>query len=445
MNNIEVLNFLTLSTTNITMRIVDNVQSHIQESNKNTILVINQIRSDIKKILELLNESEYALLLTADDRLASLDNCVVVSSDWLAIKSKVCSYVYSIEALPVLVGITGTNGKTSVASFLSQLLEGSFSVGVMGTIGFYLNSKKVLEAKQTTPDIVDVYQFVSAYKPDVLVFEVSSHALEQNRLSDVQLAYSAWTNFSQDHLDYHKTMKEYFESKLKIFNITKHETLILENKVNLLKKVNEYNKFPEKVELLNATYPSGLDSFIDKENISLAYALANKIKKIDVEQIVKLKSVPGRYNQYILKNKSIAIVDFAHTPDALENVCKIAKSQSNDLNSKLYIVFGCGGDRDKKKRPLMGGIANKYADFIILTSDNPRSEDPMSIIADIKTAIDSDKLTVVENRRNAILKAASLAGTNDIILIAGKGHETDIDYNGVKSFHSDIKVVDELI
>lgn len=445
MNNIEVLNFLTLSATNITMRIVDNVQSHIQESNKNTILVINQIRSDIKKILELLNESEYALLLTADERLASLDNCVVVSSDWPTIKSKVCSYIYSVEILPVLVGITGTNGKTSVASFLSQLLEGSFNVGVMGTIGFYLNSKKVHESKQTTPDIVDVYQFVSAYKPDVLVFEVSSHALEQNRLSDVQLAYSAWTNFSQDHLDYHKTMKEYFESKLKIFNITKHETLILENKVNLLKKVNEYNKFPEKVELLNATYPSGLDSFIDKENISLAYALANKIKKIDVEQIVKLKSVPGRYNQYILKNKSIAIVDFAHTPDALENVCKIAKSQSNDLNSKFYIVFGCGGDRDKKKRPLMGSIANKYADFIILTSDNPRSEDPMSIIADIKTAIDSDKLTVVENRRNAILKAASLAGTNDIILIAGKGHETDIDYNGVKSFHSDIKVVDELI
>lgn len=367
-----------------------------------------------------------------------------------------------------LIGITGTNGKTTVTHLIQKILEEkNEKCALIGTLGYKLSSGgEYRDAKHTTPQAPELQATLRMIKDlekiDNVVMEVSSHALEQNRVGGCRFKGSILTNLTQDHLDYHITMDNYFEAKSILFkNLKENDFAVINTDDKYAQKFLDI--IPEGVRIF--TYGSKQEAdvratdvkfslngaeftLVTKEGThsvnlhmngmfsvynvlaALTSAIAMDIDvKVALKSLENIKGVAGRFE--VVAKKPLVIVDYAHTPDGLENVLNSAR-EITPKDGKLICLFGCGGDRDATKRPKMGAIAEKIADKIVITSDNPRSEDPQQIITDIISGLKSvnpEKVTVEPDRGNAIGLLKTLAENNDVVLIAGKGHE---DYQILK-------------
>jgi UDP-N-acetylmuramoyl-L-alanyl-D-glutamate--2,6-diaminopimelate ligase len=353
-----------------------------------------------------------------------------------------------------LIGITGTNGKTTCSYLIHSMLEAAgISCGLAGTIHYVIGTKRV-EAWNTTPEAVDLYKMLAEMQQAgnrACVLEVSSHALALKRVSGLRFKVAVFTNLSRDHMDFHKDMDTYFSDKCKLFDqlsetghavINKDDSYGKEIKIKnnmisfgmdsssaVYSENWQTDAAGTKVEIQTAqgkiVINSSLVGTFNVYNIltTVGAGLAMQIAPESIKKgIENIKSVPGRLEKYPLKNGAIAVIDYAHTPDALEKALSTLKKITSN---NLIVVFGCGGDRDKGKRPQMGRVAQHWADIIYVTDDNPRTEESMKIIDDILTGMEKTKnVHVIANRKDAIIMSVKNAKEGDIILIAGKGHET---------------------
>jgi len=307
------------------------------------------------------------------------------------------------------IGITGTNGKTTTAFLIGYILDKlGFKVGIQGTEGFYINSKKVEEKTLTTPPILTTIDRVYKYNLDFFIMEVSSHAVIQNRIDGINFSLKIFTNITQDHLDYHKTFEEYKKAKEMFF---KDDNLkIINKKYNLNINKNNSYYYP-----LNTSFNTKLKGDFNQENFQAAVLGISKLLNINITKTANIAKnfagIAGRMEEV----KPKIIVDFAHTPDGMQKVL-------SSIKDAKIVVFGAGGDRDKSKRKLMGEMADKYAKYIILTNDNPRCENEIDIINDIKKGIKNTPYEIILNRDEAIKKAISLQH-NEYVMILGKGDE----------------------
>lgn len=355
-----------------------------------------------------------------------------------------------------LIGITGTNGKTTITYLIKNMMDNiEWSTGLIGTIKNIIGDK-VLPATRTTPESLDLYYLYDkmlAKNITQVVMEVSSHALDLKRVLGMEFQIAIFTNITQDHLDYHESLEEYLNAKCKLFEQLKPDGYAIINlddknsdkviKASRGKVITYAIKKEADLRATNINLTSQGVSFEvqGKLNFSInmkltglfnvyntlaaigcgyARGLSEREIKIGLEGV---KGVDGRFEIVEMGQDFSIIVDYAHTPDGMENVFKTALEL---VEGRLFVVFGCGGDRDKGKRPEMGKIAAKYSDYIILTSDNPRSEEPLAIISDIEAGIRGSKTLykVIPDRRDAIFFAIEKAKKGDMVIILGKGHET---------------------
>ena len=344
------------------------------------------------------------------------------------------------------VALTGTNGKTTTAFVLGHLLRAAgFNVGVQGTEGFYYNGKKVEDKTLTTPPVLTTIKRAVAYECDFFIMEVSSHAIVQNRIEALEFKAKIFTSFSQDHLDFHKSMEEYRKVKESFFQ----DEAIKVVKGRLIKadrvEIDGYQFVMNPQNLYVISKPLFEDipmaGEFNKYNFSLAFKTAQILSSKSEEELKKaietFKGVAGRME--IIAKSPTVIVDFAHTPDGMEKVLE-------SIKGKKTVVFGTGGERDSKKRPLMGEIADKYADYIILTEDNPRCENVKTICEDIAKGIKKTPYEVIVKREDAIKKALSIAKKNNYtLLILGKGDEKYIQYCNHRREYSDKRCVKEIL
>ena len=351
----------------------------------------------------------------------------------------------------VCIGITGTNGKTTTTSLIKSVLEtAGKKVGMIGTTGVFYNEKKI-ETNHTTPESLELAKIIRKMVDEgveYLVMEVSSHSIVQQRVTEIPFKVAAFTNLTHEHIDFHKTYEEYALAKKKLFDNLSKDCIAVINMDDsfseymvsdckgIIKKVgentNDYmitgvsiEKAQSSFTLNNTPVKTKLTAYFNIQNAALSYAICNELgidKKYIIEGLSNSNGAPGRLQSVIIKNGATAFVDYAHTPDALEKALLSCKKLVND--GRLICLFGCGGDRDKTKRPIMGKIAEKEADIVIITDDNPRTEDSSSIINDIMEGIENKKnIKVIANRGEAIKIAKNISSKNDIILVAGKGHE----------------------
>lgn len=375
-----------------------------------------------------------------------------------------------------LVGVTGTNGKTTIASLLYQLYtKAGFKVGLLSTVKIMVGNIEH-KATHTTPDSLTINKYLSKMTDtgcEYCFMEVSSHGIAQHRTTGLKFTGGIFTNLSHDHLDYHSTFAEYRDVKKKFFDelpssafaLTnaddKNGIVMLQNtkakkKTYALKSIADYkaqileNQFSGLLlKLNNNELWSKLIGNFNAYNLLAIFATTELLGMQTMESlrlISELESVNGRF-QYLIKNKITAIVDYAHTPDALKNVLETINA-IRTKNEDLITVVGCGGDRDATKRPKMGHIASTLSTKVIFTSDNPRTEDPNKIIEAIESGVEPQhfkKTLSIADRKQAIKTACSFAKENDIILIAGKGHETYQEINGERTDFDDFKIVKTLL
>lgn len=374
-----------------------------------------------------------------------------------------------------LVGVTGTNGKTTCATLLYNLFTKlNHKCGLISTVENRIGTE-VIQSTHTTPDPISLNKllFDMAEENCLFVFmEVSSHAAAQNRITGLDFTGAVFTNLTQDHLDYHKTFEHYRDAKKKFFDMLGREAFALTNVddkngpfmlQNTRAKRYTYglkNMADYKAKVLENGL-TGLHLIIDGQefwskligdfnayNILAVYTTAVLMgeSKVDVLTALSALSPPeGRFQFIKSSNGVTAIVDYAHTPDALENVLQTI-TEIRTRNEQVITVVGCGGDRDRGKRPMMAGIACELSDKVILTSDNPRTEDPEAILAEMQTGVEPQnykKVLKVTDRREAIRAACQMANSGDIILVAGKGHEKYQEIQGVKHPFDDMEVLKE--
>jgi len=367
--------------------------------------------------------------------------------------SDVSSKFYKLKPKNI-IAVTGTNGKTSVADLFYQILSlNNISVASIGTLGIKYKNK-ILKTNLTSPDTVSIHKYLQIIKKnkiDNVIIEASSHGLDQNRLHHINFKAAIFTNFSQDHLDYHKNMKSYLDAKLILFKkiLQKNSSIVSDKSIKeffVLKKIAkkrslkiiEISKIIEKIK--NTLLESNSEFKI--KNLAMAIAatkLCNLKDKKIFNSLQKIKDVPGRLElTRRFPNNIKVFIDYAHTPDALS---KVLKFLNNKYGKNISLVFGCGGDRDKNKRSLMGKIANKYSKKVYVTDDNPRNEDPKKIRNEIIKSISDKKCLNIGNRASAIKKAIKNSEQNEVILIAGKGHEDKQIYKNKIFYTSDKKIV----
>nr|WP_321414285.1 UDP-N-acetylmuramoyl-L-alanyl-D-glutamate--2,6-diaminopimelate ligase [uncultured Allomuricauda sp.] len=376
-----------------------------------------------------------------------------------------------------LVGVTGTNGKTTVTTLLYNLFKkAGFKVGLISTIKVLVDDKE-FKTTHTTPDVMTINNYLSLMNEVGVEFcfmEVSSHGIHQKRAEGLHFEGAIFTNLSHDHLDYHKTFAEYRDTKKKLFdglpktafalvNIDDKNGLVMLQNTRAKKYTYALKTFADyRAQILEKQFNGQLLKVDDNElwsrligdfnayNLLAIYATADilGLEKMEILRLMsELENVDGRFQYYISKDKITAIVDYAHTPDALKNVL-VTINALRTGNENVITVVGCGGDRDKSKRPVMGHIASEMSDQAIFTSDNPRTESPTTIIEEMESGVEAQnvrKVLSIENRKQAIKTACKLAMANDIILVAGKGHETYQETNGVRVDFDDFKEVKEAL
>ncbi|MBW6410907.1 UDP-N-acetylmuramoyl-L-alanyl-D-glutamate--2,6-diaminopimelate ligase [Clostridium weizhouense] len=355
-----------------------------------------------------------------------------------------------------MIGITGTNGKTTTAFMIKSILESNGKkVGLIGTIANYIGKEKI-DTERTTPESLELQELFNNMVNkgvEYCVMEVSSHSLELDRVYGIDFEVGIFTNLTRDHLDFHKTFENYYKAKFKLFkrsiirivNIDDYYgKQVVSDLTNLnanniydysIKEDSYFKSYDEKMGSKNIKFKVNLSeseefvlSIPGEYNIYNALGAIGACYKLDIP-VLDIKEginkviVPGRCERAVVEYNLPydIIIDYAHTPDGLENILKTARGFTK---GRLIALFGCGGDRDKVKRPQMGKIGTDIADISIITSDNPRSEKPMQIIKDIESGIDKDNYIVIENRKEAIERAIEIAKEDDVIVIAGKGHET---------------------
>ena len=356
-----------------------------------------------------------------------------------------------------LIGVTGTNGKTTSTYLIEHFLkEQNKNVGVIGTVNYRFGGKET-PAKETTPGPLRIQQLLAEMRDarcEYVAMEVSSHALDQNRVGGIDFEAALFTNLTQDHLDYHKTLEAYFECKSRLFSALSPEKLAILNaddawieplKKKLSSRVMTYGiknhsevkatgiekKGPRtsfSVEYKGRKFPAespliGLHNVYNTLGALAVMAGLGFDMETAVRQLSSFPGVPGRLEAVNYGQNFLVFVDFAHTPDGLENVLSTLKPYQRN---RLTVVFGCGGDRDSGKRPKMAAIAGRYCDFVYVTSDNPRSEDPKKIAEDVRRGFPGHfkNYAVILDRKKAIRQALLSARQDDIVLLAGKGHET---------------------
>jgi len=373
----------------------------------------------------------------------------VVVQDSRAIMRRLAIRFYGAFDDLTKIGITGTNGKTTTAFLIHSILSrAGRNPGLIGTV-YYL-SKTKRKAGRTTPEILDTLKMLKEFRDDNIssvVMEVSSHALKLKRVEDIRFDAAVFINLSQDHLDFHETMSDYKRSKLHIFSLLKPSGYAVYNSDDRVGQEIKALPIPNKISFGTAkdsdvqgqvidetltglsleiryadqsyTVRSSLVGAFNLYNILGAFACCVSLG-IPTEDIIHgietLKTVRGRMERV----DDNVFVDFAHTPSAIENVLR---SMRKYVTGRLILVFGCGGDRDRAKRPQMGAIATRLADFVVITSDNPRSESPLKIIDDIKKGVVRDNYEVIADRTDAIRFAINSMEKNDTVIVAGKGHE----------------------
>lgn len=375
-----------------------------------------------------------------------------------------------------LVGVTGTNGKTTVVSLLYKLFTKlGYRVGLISTVVNKIGDEEV-QATHTTPDAIQLNRLLDKMVAEGCshcFMEVSSHAVAQKRIAALQFSGGVFTNITHEHLDFHKTFQAYLEAKRAFFNMLDKDAFALSNKDDkngqvMLQETEAKKQYYAlksqadfKVKVLDSSFTglhlkvdsqelwSPLIGFFNAYNLTAVYATACLLGEDRLQALTVLSTlqpVAGRF-QYVNINEIAGIVDYAHSPDALENVLKTIKDIRSG-NESVITVVGCGGDRDRTKRPIMAAIACKLSDRVILTSDNPRTEDPDAIIEEMKEGVDAaskSKVLSITKRDEAIRTAAALAKNKDIILVAGKGHETYQEINGVRNHFDDMEVLNQCL
>ena len=372
-----------------------------------------------------------------------------------------------------LIGVTGTKGKTTTTFMIKEILEkAGKKVGLIGTIATYINGKRIKDSDRTTPESLELQRTFRQMVDDgveVVVMEVSSQSLKLHRVDGCQFDIVLFTNFSEDHISEkeHPDMQDYFNSKLKLFEMCKtgivnaddlHSSKIprlfpdsnivtygIDNFANVLAKdvtiTNAYVDFKVIITDKNERVKTGIPGRFSVYNSLAAICVAQKfgIDTETIKQALEEVRVPGRSELVDNKLELTIMIDYAHSPESLQNILQAAKSYTR---GRVISVFGCGGDRDSGKRPIMGEISGKVADYTIVTSDNPRTEDPLKIIEQIEEGVKKTKgkYEVVIDRTKAIEKAIKMANKKDIIILAGKGHEPYQEINGEK-FDFDERVI----
>ena len=418
---------------------------------------------DIKKIRNIILPDNVTFIVTKDSRYS------------LAISA--CNFYGNPSRKFKLIGVTGTKGKTTTTYMIKTLLEAQGKkVGLIGTIENYIGEDSLGESERTTPESLDLQRMFAQMveqKVEYVVMEVSSQALKLNRVAGIKFDVGVFTNFSKDHISAkeHSDMEDYFNSKMKLFencnigfvNIddfrgarVKREakcqvkTYGIDNGCDLLAKdititnigVDFKAKISDKNERIKVDIPGRFSVYNSLAAISVAlyYGCSPEIIKTALENI----KIPGRSELVPNKKELSIMIDYAHSPESLENILQAVKTYTK---GRVIVVFGCGGDRDSSKRPIMGEIAGRIADYSIVTSDNPRTEDPEAIVKDIEAGISKTKgkYEVIVDRREAIEKAIKMANTKDIVILAGKGHEPYQEINKVKYSFDEREIVKEII
>ncbi|SDR89895.1 UDP-N-acetylmuramoylalanyl-D-glutamate--2,6-diaminopimelate ligase [Formosa sp. Hel1_31_208] len=376
-----------------------------------------------------------------------------------------------------LVGVTGTNGKTTIVTLLYQLFKkAGFKVGLLSTVKIMVDNTEY-KATHTTPDSLTINKYLKLMNDAGVEFcfmEVSSHGIHQHRTDGLYFEGGIFTNITHDHLDYHNTFAEYRDVKKSFFdhlpkhafalvNIDDKNGLVMMQNTQAKKYTYALKTYADfRAQILENEFSGLLLKLNDSElwtrligsfnayNVTAIYGTAELLglEKVEILRLIsELESVSGRFQYLISEEKVTAIVDYAHTPDALKNVLETVNS-IRTKNEQLITVIGCGGDRDKTKRPKMGHIASALSTKVIFTSDNPRSEVPEAIIEDIEKGVEPQnfkKTMSIVDRKQAIKTACQLANPNDIILIAGKGHETYQEIKGERFDFDDYKLVEEFL
>ncbi len=383
-------------------------------------------------------------------------------------------YDYPSEELEI-VGITGTNGKTTVGTILHQSLKTlGLTCGLISTVKICIDDKEE-PSELTTPDVIALQQLFARMRDAEcthVIMEVSSHAIHQNRISQVDFDIAVFTNITHDHLDYHNTFSEYIRVKKMFFDSLKPDAVAIVNiddkngriMLQNTQAKQVYYGFRQSCDYKGRIIDSGLGGLqmsvngveaffrlvgeFNGYNLLASFAILEQLEAGSTLEILSALSIvrapEGRFDLIeVEKSKAFAIVDYAHTPDALENVLKTIRAVSA---ANVITVVGCGGDRDAKKRPIMAAIAARYSDKVVLTSDNPRSENPESILDDMEQGIeleDESRVFRISDRAQGIKMGLMLLNAGDVLLIAGKGHEKYQEINGVKHPFDDKRKVME--
>ena len=380
-------------------------------------------------------------------------------------------YDYPSEKL-IIIGVTGTNGKTTIATLLYELYkELGYKVGLLSTVCNYINGRPI-PSTHTTPDALSLQKLLAEMAEErcyYVFMEVSSHSVDQKRIAGINFDGAVFTKITRDHLDYHKTFSNYIKAKQDFFTglpihafaltnvddkngkiITQNTSAnvysySLETYANFKGKVLEESMDGMLLKVDNSELYVRLIGHFNAYNMLAVYGVT-KILRTPTEDVLvalsNLKPVNGRFECYRLKNGASAVIDYAHTPDALENVLNTVKQINK--TGKTICVVGCGGNRDKGKRPMMAKIAVKMSDEVFFTADNPRDEEVKDIINDMLAGLTEDEkmnVTCIEDRKQAILKACNVAEKGDVVLIAGKGHETYQEIKGVKHHFDDKEII----
>lgn len=358
-----------------------------------------------------------------------------------------------------IIGITGTNGKTTTAFLIYQALNLLDSkCAYIGTIGFYINSK-IKDLNNTTPDLIDLYEMILEAKKQGcknIVMEVSSHSLSLKRIDALKFNYVMFTNLTSEHLNYHKTMKKYFKAKKRLLKFLKRKGKVFVNiddpYIKKIKKrrirIGTYGEYKigsyeisnrTKFNLNDKTYDMKLLGLYNIYNMSFCIALLEQMRFKNIKKIVRKLNAPSGRMELIKDENKLYIVDYAHTPDA---VAKVLTAVREFAKNKIYVIIGCGGNRDKTKRPIMADIATSLADYAIFTTDNPRFENELDILDDMTNNLSNTNYEIIVNREEAIKKGIQILSNNDILMVLGKGHEKYQIIKDKKIYFDDIEIIE---
>ncbi|MCX7876637.1 MAG: UDP-N-acetylmuramoyl-L-alanyl-D-glutamate--2,6-diaminopimelate ligase [Melioribacteraceae bacterium] len=481
LNNVSVIQVIG----NAELKEVDNLSIDSRSINKGTIFfaIKGQKNDGHNFVADVINKGVAAIVIenekiVPDDLLKHYDCVKILVKDTKKSLAEFSNYFYGEPSQKLnVIGVTGTKGKSTTAFFVKSIFEENKNkCGLIGTIANYIGNEK-LETSLTTPQANEInFLFSEMLKKDCshCVMEVSSHALDLNRVDYIKFNSAIFTNITSDHMDYHKTFEHYFNSKKILFDKVNEDGFVIYNNddpngekivaESKAKKISYGTKKNSDIKIQNIKYDlngtkfeilwngnsykleTKLIGIFNAYNAASAFAVAvvNGVEpQVAIEGIKNTSQVPGRFEVVSSKNKKV-IIDYSHTSDslkqALEAIHHIVKGER-----KIYTVFGCGGDRDKTKRPIMGSIASEMSHRVYITSDNPRTEDPFAIIDEIVRGIKKNNYMIIENREEAIRSAIYESEDDAVILVAGKGHENYQDVNGVKKHFSDKEISEKYL